>query len=136
MGRGRDLTDSERVFVHNKIMQNWDSKRREIKVGGRRIILKACIKGGVRVSEVTIKRIAREAKRQEVTSFSKMVLVLTQELILLKSFKAAVLETDGFLSSLRSLQTPLMLISTTLVSFLRSSTMSVRFALIVLAVRK
>ena len=65
MGRGRDLTDSERVFVHNKIMQNWDSKRREIKVGGRRIILKACIKGGVRVSEVTIKRIAREAKRQE-----------------------------------------------------------------------
>ena len=53
MGRGRDLTDPERVFVHNKIMQNWDSERRQIKVGGRKIILKACIKGGVRVSEVT-----------------------------------------------------------------------------------
>ena len=65
MGRDRDLTDPERVFVHNKIMQNWDSERRQIKVGGRKIILKACIKGGVRVSEVTVKRIAREAKRQE-----------------------------------------------------------------------
>ena len=65
MGRGRDLTDTERVFVHNKIMQNWDSERRQIKVGGRKIILKACIKGGVRVAESTVNRIAREAKRQK-----------------------------------------------------------------------
>ena len=33
MGRGRDLTDAERAFVHNKIMQNWDSQRRQIKEG-------------------------------------------------------------------------------------------------------
>ena len=32
MGRGRDLTDPERAFVHIKIMQNWDSERRQIKV--------------------------------------------------------------------------------------------------------
>ncbi len=65
MGKGRDLTNAERVFAHNKIMQNWDFERRQIKVGGRRIILKGCIKGGVRVSEVTVNRIAGEAKRQE-----------------------------------------------------------------------
>ena len=43
MGRGRDLTDSERALVHNKVMQNWDSEKRQIKVGGKKIILKACI---------------------------------------------------------------------------------------------
>ena len=62
---GRDLTDQERAFVHNKIMQNWDSKLRQIKEGGRKKILKACINGGVRVCETTIKNIAREAKLQE-----------------------------------------------------------------------
>ena len=101
MGRGRDLTDPERVFVHNKIMQNWDSERRQIKVGGRKIILKACIKGGVRVSEVTVKRIAREAKRQEeeiLTSFSKMVLVLTLPTALSKTLWPVELEMDSFLS--------------------------------------
>jgi hypothetical protein len=36
-----------------------------LKPGGRKIILKACIKGGVRVSESTVKRITREAKSQE-----------------------------------------------------------------------
>lgn len=28
MGKGRDLTDPERAFVHNKVMQNWDSELR------------------------------------------------------------------------------------------------------------
>ena len=66
MRRGRDLTDPERAFVHqNKIMQNWDSKLRQIKEGGRKKILEACVNGGVRVSEATVKRIAREAKCQE-----------------------------------------------------------------------
>ena len=65
MSRGRDLTDQERVFVHNKIMQNWDSKRRRIKVGGRKIVLNVCINGGVRVCQSVVNRIAREAKRQE-----------------------------------------------------------------------
>ena len=65
MGRGGDLTSQERAFVHNKIMQNWDSEKRQIKVGGREKIIKACIKGGVRVATTTVKRIAREAKRQE-----------------------------------------------------------------------
>ena len=45
MGRGGDLTSQERAFVHNKIMQNWDSEKRQIKVGGREKIIKACIKG-------------------------------------------------------------------------------------------
>ena len=48
-----------------KIMQNWDSELRQIKAGGRKIILNACINGGVRVSEATVNRIAREAKGQE-----------------------------------------------------------------------
>ena len=65
MGRGRHLTDPEKAFVHSKIMQNWDLERRQINTGGRKIILKACIKGGVRVSEATVDRIAREAKGQE-----------------------------------------------------------------------
>ena len=55
----------EKASVHNKIMQNWDSERRQIKAGARKIILKAYVKGGVRVSEATVKRIAREAKGQE-----------------------------------------------------------------------
>ena len=46
-------------------MQSWDSEKRQIKVGGREKIIKACIKGGVRVAATTVKRIAREAKRQE-----------------------------------------------------------------------
>ena len=47
MGRGRDLTDSERTFVHNKIMQNWDSSKRQIKHGGKKQILKACAGSGI-----------------------------------------------------------------------------------------
>ena len=46
-------------------MQNWDSELRQIKVGGRKTIMKACIKSGIRVSEATVKRTAREAKSQE-----------------------------------------------------------------------
>ena len=62
MGRGRDHTDSERAFVHNKVMRNWDSELRQIEVGGRKIIMEACIKSGVRVCEATVKRIAREVR--------------------------------------------------------------------------
>ena len=65
MGRGGDLTDQERSFVLSKVMQNWNSELRQIKAGGRKKILQACIKGGVRVCEGTIKSIAREAKLQE-----------------------------------------------------------------------
>ena len=65
MGRGGDLTSPERAFVHNKIMQNWDSEKRQIKVGGRKKIIEACVKGGVRVAVSTIKRFAQEAKLQE-----------------------------------------------------------------------
>ena len=32
MGRGGDLTDHERSFVFNKIMQNWNSELKQIKV--------------------------------------------------------------------------------------------------------
>ena len=65
MSRGRDLTDAERAFVHNKIMQSWDSERRQAKEGGRKRVLKACVNGGVRVSDATVSRVATEAKRQE-----------------------------------------------------------------------
>ena len=66
MGRGRDLTDSDRAFVLNKIMQNWDSEKRQIKSGRRKIVLVACKKaGGVQNCEWTMKNIAREAKRQK-----------------------------------------------------------------------
>ena len=64
MGRGRDLTDAERAFVHNKIMQNWDSQRRQIKEGGRKKVIEACVQGGVRIAVSTIKRFAQEAKLQ------------------------------------------------------------------------
>ena len=65
MGRGGDLTDQERSFVLSKVMQNWNSELRQIKAGGRKKILQACIKGGVRVCEGTIRNVAREAKLQE-----------------------------------------------------------------------
>jgi hypothetical protein len=65
MGRGGDLTDHERSFVFNKIMQNWNSELKQIKVGGRKKIIQACVEGGVRVCESTINRVAREAKLQE-----------------------------------------------------------------------
>ena len=65
MGRGGDLTCQERSFVLSKVMQNWNSELRQIKAGGRIKILKACVKGGVRVCERTINNIAREAKLQE-----------------------------------------------------------------------
>ena len=47
MGMGGDLTDQERSFVLSKVMQNWNSEL--IKAGGRKKILQACVKGGVRV---------------------------------------------------------------------------------------
>ena len=47
MGRGGDLTDQEGSFVLSKVMQNWNSELRQIKAGGRKKILQACIKGGV-----------------------------------------------------------------------------------------
>jgi hypothetical protein len=65
MGRGRDLTDSERAFVLNKIMQNWDSEKRQIKSGRRKIVLAACKNAGIQICESTMKNIARQAKRQE-----------------------------------------------------------------------
>ena len=58
-------TNQERAFVHNKIMQNWDSEKRQIKAGGWKKIIQACVKGGKRVGESTINRIAREANLQE-----------------------------------------------------------------------
>ena len=70
MGRGRDLTDAERAFVHNKIMQNWDSQRRQIKEGGRKKVIEACVQGGVRIAVSTTKRFAQEAKLQEEESES------------------------------------------------------------------
>jgi hypothetical protein len=65
MGWGRDLTDSKRAFVLNKIMQNWDSEKRQIKSGRRKIVLAACKYAGIQIRESTMKNIAREAKRQE-----------------------------------------------------------------------
>ena len=65
MGRGRDLSDAERALVLNKIMQNWDSEKRQIKSGRRKVILAACKNAGVQICEWTMNNIAREAKRQE-----------------------------------------------------------------------
>ena len=65
MGRGRDLSNAERALVLNKIMQNWDSEKRQIKSGARKVILAACKNAGVQICEWTMKNIAREAKRQE-----------------------------------------------------------------------
>ena len=44
MGRGGDLTDQERTFVLNKIMQNWNSELRQIKAGGRQKVLQHLLK--------------------------------------------------------------------------------------------
>jgi hypothetical protein len=44
MGRGRDLSDIERVLFLNKIIQSWDSKKRRSNSGRRKIALGACEK--------------------------------------------------------------------------------------------
>ena len=62
MGRGRDLTVAERAFVLNKIMQNWDSEKRQIKSGRRKIVLAACKKAGIQICEWTMSNIQIEAK--------------------------------------------------------------------------
>ena len=82
MGRGGDLTDQERAFVYNKIMQNWNSELRQIKVGGRKKITQACIKGGVRVCELTQIRellqisVKKSFRRQRSTPKSSSIISL------------------------------------------------------------
>ena len=74
MGRGSDLADEENALVHDKIMQNWDFELRQIKSGGRKRILKACVEGSVRVCE---RKVNNSLGWLEVlTSFSRMGLAL------------------------------------------------------------
>ena len=97
MGKGRDLTTQERAVVHTKIKHFWNYEKKQIMHGKVLEIRKLSAEFGVPCSESTVKRIAGEMKLQEqVPRFSKMVLVLTLEQILLKSLKLAALETDGF----------------------------------------
>ena len=46
-------------------MRRIGTERRQIKIGGRKIIFKACKKGGIKVSERMVNYIATEAKLQE-----------------------------------------------------------------------
>ena len=107
MCRGRELRTLV-IQKEYKVMQNWNSEKCLIKVGGKKIILKgACIKGGVRVrvfESMIDDRIEREAKSKLKprclgwlgipTSFSKMVFVLTLPIILSKILWLVVLATD------------------------------------------
>ena len=65
MGRGGDLTHHERAFVHNRIMLSWDSELRQIKSGGRKKVIKACVKGGARACESTILTESQEKRQKE-----------------------------------------------------------------------
>ncbi len=92
MSRGRDLTDPERAFVHNKIRtriqvnKNIDSEFYHnlfCEDGGVYDMIAAkmpWLAGGV------------------LTSFSKMVLVLTPPMVLSKTLWPVVLAMDSFLS--------------------------------------
>jgi len=97
MGRGRDLTVAERAFVLNKIMQNWDSEKRQIKSGIRKVILAACKNAGVQICEWTMNNIAREAKRQEDES-EAYFWKTGQVKVLSKTLWPVVLAMDSFLS--------------------------------------
>ena len=65
MGRGRDLTTTERAMVHSKIKIFWDYENKKIKHGKVFEIRKLCAQSGVPCSGITVKRIAGEMKLQE-----------------------------------------------------------------------
>ena len=65
MGRGRDLTTTERAMVHSKIKIFWDYENKKIKHGKVFEIRKLSAQSGVPCSQRTIERIAGEMKLQE-----------------------------------------------------------------------
>ena len=65
MGRGRDLTTTERAMVHSKIKIFWDYENKKIKHGKVFEIRKLSAQSGVPCSDKTVKRIASEMKLQE-----------------------------------------------------------------------
>ena len=77
MSRGRDLTDPERAFVHNKIRTRIQVNKNIDSEFHHNLF---CEDGGV------------------LTSFSKMVLVLTPPMVLSKTLWPVVLAMDSFLS--------------------------------------
>ena len=65
MGKGRDLTASERAIVHSKIKKFWSFEKKQIKHGKIFEIRKLSAQSGVPCSDRTVKRIAGEMKLQE-----------------------------------------------------------------------
>jgi hypothetical protein len=141
MGKGRDLTSTERAFVHSKIKQFWDYEKKQIKHGKIFEIRKLSAQSGVPCSDRTVKRLAGEMKLQEQKNdevFAETGQVGGLDFTHNKKGKCGRPSklTEEVKEAYRSLQTLLTLISTTLASFLRSNITSVRFALIVQAVKK
>ena len=64
-GKGRDLTTSERAFVHSKIKQFWNYEKKQIMHGKNLEIRKLSAQSGVPCSQRTVERIAGEIKLQE-----------------------------------------------------------------------
>ena len=50
MGKGRDLTNSERTTVHSLLKKNWNYEQNQFKHKGRSLTLKECEMYGVRLS--------------------------------------------------------------------------------------
>jgi hypothetical protein len=69
MGKGRDLTASEREIVHSKIKQFWSYEKKQIKHGKIFEIRKLSAQSGVPCSDKTVRRIASEMKLQEQRNF-------------------------------------------------------------------
>ena len=65
MGKGRDLSASERAIVHSKIKQFWNYEKKQIMHGKVFEIRKLSAQSGVPCSDRTVKRLAGEMKLQE-----------------------------------------------------------------------
>ena len=64
MGKGRDLTTSERAIVHSKIKQFWNYEKKQIMQGKVFEIRKLSAQSGVSCIAITVKRIAGEIKHR------------------------------------------------------------------------
>ena len=88
MGRGRDLTSNERTIVAMNIKRFWNLEKKQIMHGKVFEIRKLSAQSGVPCSDKNLWYLIRSKRRclgfeVESSRFSKMVLALTLELILL-----------------------------------------------------
>jgi hypothetical protein len=140
MGRGRDLTTMERAMVHSKIKIFWDYENKKIKHGKVFEIRKLSAQSGVPCSGITVKRIAQEMKLQEQKNdevFAENGQVSGLDFTPNRKGNCGrkTLLTEEVKEAYRTI-IQRYAHSWTRLSFLRSNMTSVKFALIVQAVKK